>query len=78
MAQVRFRTGESEISIEYDPVADLRDDVMRQVVVGDAVCPAQLRDRLLRMSSQQLVLLVEDLARNLLFYKREVVRLSKT
>lgn len=82
MAQVQFRmpNGES-ILIEFDPVAEFRDDLIRQVARGDGGSPESveksrlIREALMRMSSQQLVLLVTELSNNLLSYGREIKRL---
>jgi hypothetical protein len=83
MANVEFRMPNGEIiQIEFEPVAEFRDDLMRQVARGEGGSPESIersraiREGLLRMSSQQLVLLVTELSNNLLTYGREIKRLS--
>jgi len=83
MAQVEFRMPNGEvIYIDFDPVAEYRDDLARQAARLDAGSPESIersrviREGLQRMSSQQLVLLVTELSNNFLAQAREIRRLK--
>ncbi len=81
LAEFRFPDG-STVQVEMDPIAEYRDDLVRQVAQGGTSNPEsaersrQLAEGLLRFSSQQLVLLVGELSHVLLAYGREIRRLS--
>jgi hypothetical protein len=84
MALIEFRfSNGTTVQIEMGPVEDFRDDLLRQVARGDNPASPEsldhskeLRDGLMRMSSQQLVLLVTELSHVVLAYGREIKRLT--
>lgn len=83
MALVTYRMPNGEtIQVDYGPVEEYRDDLVRQAARGDAGSPEAIersrliRESLLRMSSQQLVLLVGELSSNFLSQSREIRRLK--
>lgn len=85
MSAVEFRMPNGSIvMIDFDPIAEFRDDLIRQVARGDGGSAEsveksrQIREGLMRMSSQQLVLLVTELSNNLLAYGREIKRLRES
>jgi len=83
MAIVTYRMPNGEtIQVDFGPVEEYRDDLVRQAARGDAGSPEaiersrRIRESVHRMSSQQLVLLVAELSNNFLSQTREIRRLK--
>ena len=81
LVDFRFPNG-ATIQVEMEPIAEFRDDLVRQVARGDDPGSVEgqdrsrmLRDDLVRLSSQQLVVLVTEISHLVLAYGREIKRL---
>lgn len=82
LAELRYPNG-AVIKVEMGPVTEFRDDLLRQVARGDQAASPEsqdrtrmLRDGLVQMSSQQLVMLVTELSHTILAYGCEIKRLN--